>query len=51
VAKAILTHPLASVTELELVKLRGPICKMRGFAMVGDEKVAAADLMSTIVEI
>ena len=36
--------------ELELVKLRGPICKMRGSAFVGDNLVAEADLMSTVVE-
>jgi len=36
--------------ELELVKLRGPICKMRGSAFVGDVLVAEADLMSTVVE-
>ena len=36
--------------ELELVKLRGPICKMRGNAYVGDTLVAEADLMSTVVE-
>jgi UDP-3-O-[3-hydroxymyristoyl] N-acetylglucosamine deacetylase / 3-hydroxyacyl-[acyl-carrier-protein] dehydratase len=35
--------------ELELVKLRGPICKMRGIAFVDGNKVAEADLMSTIV--
>ena len=36
--------------ELELIKLRGPICKMRGAAWVGDTKVAEADLMSTVVD-
>ncbi len=36
--------------ELELVKLRGPICKMRGIATVGGKKVAEADLMSSIVD-
>ena len=36
--------------ELELVKLRGPICKMRGTAWVGDKVVAEADLMSTVVD-
>jgi len=36
--------------ELELVKLRGPICKMRGTAFVDGAKVAEADLMFTIVE-
>jgi UDP-3-O-[3-hydroxymyristoyl] N-acetylglucosamine deacetylase/3-hydroxyacyl-[acyl-carrier-protein] dehydratase len=36
--------------ELEMSKLRGPICKMKGTAYVGDVKVAEADLMSTVVE-
>jgi len=36
--------------ELEMVKMRGPICKMRGVACVDGEKVAEADLMSTIVD-
>jgi len=36
--------------ELELVKLRGPICKMKGTAYVDGNKVAEADLMSTIVD-
>jgi UDP-3-O-[3-hydroxymyristoyl] N-acetylglucosamine deacetylase/3-hydroxyacyl-[acyl-carrier-protein] dehydratase len=36
--------------ELELVKLRGPICKMKGTAWVGDTKVAEANLMSTVVD-
>jgi UDP-3-O-[3-hydroxymyristoyl] N-acetylglucosamine deacetylase/3-hydroxyacyl-[acyl-carrier-protein] dehydratase len=36
--------------ELVLVKLRGPVCVMRGEAFVGDEKVAEGQLMSTIVE-
>jgi len=36
--------------ELEMVKLRGPICKMRGVALVDGEKVAEADLMSTVVD-
>jgi beta-hydroxyacyl-ACP dehydratase FabZ len=36
--------------ELELVKLRGPICKMKGIAYVDGNKVAEADLMSTIVD-
>ncbi len=36
--------------ELELVKLRGPICKMRGTAWVDGTLVAEADLMSTIVD-
>ena len=36
--------------ELEMVKLRGPLCKMRGTAWVGDRMVAEADLMSTVVD-
>ena len=36
--------------ELEMVKMRGPICKMSGVAYVDGEKVAEADLMSTIVD-
>jgi UDP-3-O-[3-hydroxymyristoyl] N-acetylglucosamine deacetylase/3-hydroxyacyl-[acyl-carrier-protein] dehydratase len=36
--------------ELELVKLRGPLCKMTGVAHVGDDKVAEAELMSTVVD-
>ena len=36
--------------ECELVKLRGPIAKMRGVARVGDEKVAEADLMASLVD-
>jgi UDP-3-O-[3-hydroxymyristoyl] N-acetylglucosamine deacetylase/3-hydroxyacyl-[acyl-carrier-protein] dehydratase len=36
--------------ELELIKLRGPICKMKGTAWVGDSKVAEANLMSTVVD-
>ena len=36
--------------ELELVKIRGPICKMKGTAWVGDEKVAEANLMSNVVD-
>jgi len=36
--------------ELEMLKLKGPLCKMRGQAFVGDELVAEAELMSTIVE-
>ena len=36
--------------ELELVKLRGPLCKMTGVAYVGDDKVAEAELMSTVVD-
>jgi len=36
--------------ELELVKLRGPICKMKGTAWVDDKMVAEANLMSTVVD-
>ena len=36
--------------ECEMIKLRGPICKMRGVAYVGDDKVAEAELMSSIVD-
>ncbi|MBU1072315.1 3-hydroxyacyl-ACP dehydratase FabZ, partial [bacterium] len=36
--------------ELEMVKMRGPICKMSGVAYVDGEKVAEAKLMSTIVD-
>lgn len=36
--------------ELEMVKIRGPICKMKGVAKVDGELVAEADLMSTIVD-
>lgn len=36
--------------ELEMLKLKGALCKMRGQAFVGDELVAEAELMSTIVE-
>ena len=36
--------------ELEMVKLRGPMCKMHGTAYVDSVKVAEADLMSTIVD-
>jgi UDP-3-O-[3-hydroxymyristoyl] N-acetylglucosamine deacetylase/3-hydroxyacyl-[acyl-carrier-protein] dehydratase len=36
--------------ELELIKLRGPICKMKGTAWVGENKVAEANLMSSIVD-
>ncbi|PIE76786.1 3-hydroxyacyl-[acyl-carrier-protein] dehydratase FabZ [bacterium DOLJORAL78_65_58] len=36
--------------ELELVKLRGPICKMRGTAWVDGKLVAEADLMSNVVD-
>jgi UDP-3-O-[3-hydroxymyristoyl] N-acetylglucosamine deacetylase / 3-hydroxyacyl-[acyl-carrier-protein] dehydratase len=34
----------------ELLKLRGPICKMRGVATVGEEKVAEAVLMASLVD-
>jgi len=36
--------------ELEMIKLRGPICKMSGVAYVDGVKVAEAELMSTIVD-
>ena len=36
--------------ELEMTRMRGPICKMRGTAWVGDTKVAEAGLMSTVVD-
>jgi len=36
--------------ELELLKLRGSLCKMRGTGWVGDTLVAEAELMSTIVD-
>jgi UDP-3-O-[3-hydroxymyristoyl] N-acetylglucosamine deacetylase/3-hydroxyacyl-[acyl-carrier-protein] dehydratase len=36
--------------ELELTKLRGPLCKMKGVAYVDEEKVAEAVLMSNIVD-
>jgi UDP-3-O-[3-hydroxymyristoyl] N-acetylglucosamine deacetylase/3-hydroxyacyl-[acyl-carrier-protein] dehydratase len=36
--------------ELEMIKLKGPVCRMKGTAYVGGEKVAEAELMSTIVE-
>ena len=36
--------------ECEMGKMRGPICKMRGIAYVGDVKVAEARLMSNIVD-
>lgn len=36
--------------ELEMVRLRGPLCKMRGTAWVGEKMVAEADLMSTVVD-
>jgi UDP-3-O-[3-hydroxymyristoyl] N-acetylglucosamine deacetylase/3-hydroxyacyl-[acyl-carrier-protein] dehydratase len=36
--------------DCQLVKLKGPICKMRGVASVGDEKVAEATLMASLVD-
>ena len=36
--------------ELEMVKLRGPLCKMHGCAYVAGEIVAEADMLSTIVD-
>jgi UDP-3-O-[3-hydroxymyristoyl] N-acetylglucosamine deacetylase / 3-hydroxyacyl-[acyl-carrier-protein] dehydratase len=36
--------------QLELLKVRGPIAKMRGVARVGDEKVAEAELMANLVD-
>ncbi|HPF33880.1 MAG TPA: UDP-3-O-acyl-N-acetylglucosamine deacetylase [Candidatus Krumholzibacteria bacterium] len=36
--------------ELEMLKIRGPICKMKGVARVDGELVAEAELMSTIVD-
>jgi len=36
--------------ELEMLKIRGPICKMKGVAKVEGELVAEAELMSTIVD-
>ena len=36
--------------ELELLKLRGPVCKMHGAAYVDGDKVAEADLMSSVVD-
>jgi UDP-3-O-[3-hydroxymyristoyl] N-acetylglucosamine deacetylase/3-hydroxyacyl-[acyl-carrier-protein] dehydratase len=36
--------------ELEMVKLRGPLCKMHGCAYVAGELVAEADMLSTIVD-
>lgn len=36
--------------ELQLVKLKGRICKMRGEAFVSGALVAEADLMSTVVD-
>jgi UDP-3-O-[3-hydroxymyristoyl] N-acetylglucosamine deacetylase / 3-hydroxyacyl-[acyl-carrier-protein] dehydratase len=34
----------------EMLKLRGPVCKMRGVAHVGTEKVAEAELMASLVD-
>lgn len=36
--------------ELEMIKIRGPLCKMRGVAYVDGDLVAEADLLSTIVD-
>ena len=36
--------------ELKLIRLKTRICKMRGEAYVGDDLVAEADLLSTIVD-
>ena len=36
--------------ELEMIRLKGRICKMRGTAYVDGEKVSEADLLSTIVD-
>ncbi len=36
--------------ECELLRLKGPIAKMRGVARVGDEKVAEAQLMANLVD-
>ena len=36
--------------ELKLLKLRSKYCKMAGKAFVGDELVAEADLLSTVVD-
>ena len=36
--------------ELELLKLRGSLCKMKGTGWVGDTLVAEAELMSTVVD-
>lgn len=36
--------------ELEMVKMRGPVCKMHGTAYVDGDKVAEADLMSSVVD-
>jgi UDP-3-O-[3-hydroxymyristoyl] N-acetylglucosamine deacetylase/3-hydroxyacyl-[acyl-carrier-protein] dehydratase len=36
--------------ECEMLKLRGPICKMRGTARVGEDLVAEAELMASIVD-
>ncbi len=42
--------PAISCVRTGLVKLRGPLCKMKGIATVDGELVAEADLMSTIVD-
>jgi beta-hydroxyacyl-ACP dehydratase FabZ len=36
--------------ELRLLKLKGRICKMRGEAYVGDNLVAEAELLSSLVD-
>lgn len=36
--------------ELEMLKLKGRICKMMGKAYVGDQLVAEAELLSTVVD-
>jgi len=36
--------------ECELVRMRGPIAKMRGVARVGDDVVAEAELMASVVD-
>jgi UDP-3-O-[3-hydroxymyristoyl] N-acetylglucosamine deacetylase/3-hydroxyacyl-[acyl-carrier-protein] dehydratase len=38
------------IFECEMIKLRGPIAKMRGVARVGDELVAEAELMASMVD-
>jgi UDP-3-O-[3-hydroxymyristoyl] N-acetylglucosamine deacetylase/3-hydroxyacyl-[acyl-carrier-protein] dehydratase len=36
--------------ELELLTLKRRVCKMQGYAYVGDELAAEAELLSTIVD-
>jgi len=36
--------------DCQMTKLKGPICKMHATAFVGDEKVAEADLMASLVD-